>query len=517
MMEPETELVQAKEERGLKMNESDGNSQIDFFRGDRNRFGTFGKPGLSLPGRFAITALICAVVGYYMAISSPDGALALGDPALDKADGKHMFNAAPREAATKRTEAADSKYRTKKTAADDAAKAVEKETAATVPQRVYGISCEGMTLIRSEVKSGQSLAEILLKADVPYGRINEAVSRCEGIFDVRKIRIGNAYAVLHDAATGEARHFVYEKDAVSYVVFDLGETVSVHEKQKPVETRLRLAEGEINPSLSVAFSRLGLEFELVQQLAEIYAWTLDFYHFQNEDRFKIIYEEKRVDGEPVGYGRIRAARITTRGEDFYAFYFAESEEAEGRYYDENGRSLRKAFLKAPLKYFRISSTYSKKRLHPILGYARPHLGIDYAAPTGTPVMSVGDGVVEKAAYNRSMGYFIRIRHTDRYSSQYLHLSGFADSIRPGARVEQGQIIGQVGSTGLSTGPHLDFRFWVDGEAVNYLKHDIPTAEPVRPEKMAYFTSWANVWLAELDRDTFRLTMEDRVRPLGPKG
>lgn len=369
---------------------------------------------------------------------------------------------------------------------------------------VYGINTENMKLNQETIRPGDNLAEILLNAGLPYNTIQQTINASKGVFDVRKIRVGNRYTIFTEAKTGLPRYFVYDKNSENYIVFDLDDTVTVSERQKPVEILLRSAEGEIKGSIWNTFSRLGLDGELAAKLNEIYAWTLDFYHFRKGDRFRIIFEEKWIGNRQVGLGIIRAARMVYNEETYYAFYFQEDNDKEGQYYDEEGQSLHKAFLKAPLKNVRISSGFSQSRLHPILHQYMPHLGIDYAAPSGTPVMCVGNGTVEKVEYNNSMGKYVQIRHVNkRYMTQYLHLSRSADDLKPGDTVEQGEIIGYVGRTGRATGPHLDFRFWVDGEAVNFLQHDIPTAEPIAPKLMATFMARIESWHAELDRDATR--------------
>jgi murein DD-endopeptidase MepM/ murein hydrolase activator NlpD len=367
----------------------------------------------------------------------------------------------------------------------------------------YGINCDPYEVQKDQVRPGQNLSGILSNAGVSYSKIQAAVNRCEGLFDVRKIRAGRPYSLIgNPCSPAGLRYFVYEESPADFVVFDLGEEVNVFKGRKPVSVEAKTFSGAIETSLWNAFSERGIDFQLALRLAKIYAWTLDFFRFQPGDRFGFIVEERRVDGQVVGYGRILAARIYKDDRPHYAFFF-EEKPGEGDYYDENGESLRQAFLKAPLEYSRISSGYSRKRLHPILKKYRPHLGIDYAAPKGTPVLSVGDGEVEKAGYNRSMGRFIQIRHNRRYMTQYLHLSGMADGIQAGARVTQGQEIGYVGSTGLSTGPHLDFRFWDDGKAVNFLEQDIPSADPVDPRLLNRFYTLMASLRFDLDNDGTR--------------
>jgi murein DD-endopeptidase MepM/ murein hydrolase activator NlpD len=364
----------------------------------------------------------------------------------------------------------------------------------------YGINCDPYEVRREIVQPGQNLSGILLEAGVPYGKIDKAVRKCDGVFDVRRIRIGNPYSLIGNPCSPDGiRYFVYERSPTDFVVMDLGERVDVFAGSKPVSIRARAVSGVIESSLWNAFKDAGVDFDLALGLADIYAWTLDFFHFQKDDRFSFVVEEKRVDGRVVGYGRILAARILHRDRPRYAFYF-EARPGEGDYFDENGESLRQAFLKAPLKYVRISSQYSRSRLHPILNEYKPHLGIDYAAPEGTPVLAVGDGVVEKAEYNRSMGRYLQIRHNHQYMTQYLHLSRFAEGIAVGTRVRQGDEIGSVGSTGLATGPHLDFRFWDNGKAVDFLEQELPVADAVSAKQRDRFERAMAEFRFDLDDD-----------------
>jgi murein DD-endopeptidase MepM/ murein hydrolase activator NlpD len=268
-----------------------------------------------------------------------------------------------------------------------------------------------------------------------------------------------------------ARYFVYEQDAVNYVVYNLAD-INVYLGNKTVDKTIKESSGVIEGSLCRTFSRLGLDYEMVEKLAGLYAWTIDFHHLQKGDRFKIIYEQEEVDGTPIGLGKILAADFTHRDEAYLAFYFEQN--GRGGYYDEKGNGMQKAFLKAPLKYTRITSRPSRKRLHPILKVRRPHLGTDYAAPIGTPVYAVGDGVVTQAAYNRARGKYLTVRHSGVYTTEYLHLSGFKKGIGRNTRVHRGQVIGYVGKTGLATGPHLEFRFWKNGKVFDYLSDHLPS-------------------------------------------
>jgi len=370
----------------------------------------------------------------------------------------------------------------------------------------YGIECDNPQINKDVIKSGQNLSEILLAAGVSYNQIHEAIIKARKVFDVRKLRAGKPYCIIKSSKEAEKIfYFIYEPNPVDYVVFDLGESVNVYKDSKAAKIRPRTVEGVIESSLSGAFANQGINHKLASRLSEIYAWSLDFYHLQKGDSFKLIFEEKYIGNKILGTGKILGARITHTGKDYYAFYF---ENNKGRYYDENGRSLRNAFLKAPLKFFRITSGFSRSRLHPILHQYKEHLGVDYAAPKGTPVMSVGDGVVEKLSYGRGSGNYLQIRHNKTYMTQYLHLSKYAKGIKAGTRVNQGETIGYVGSSGMATGPHLDFRFWVNGKPVNFLKQDIPTADPVEPKLMDEYNNFIASLKADLDTDkTIRFSAE----------
>lgn len=369
----------------------------------------------------------------------------------------------------------------------------------------YGIDCDNPKINRDVIKSRENLAQILLAAGVSYNKIDEAVAKSRKVFNVRKLRAGKPYSIISDSKnTDEKIYFVYEPNKVDYVVFDLGKNVNVYKDSKTAKIRPRTAEGIIESSLSSAFASRGINHALAGQLSEIYAWTLDFFHLQKGDSFKLIYEEKYIGNKILGTGKILGARITHAQKDYYAFYFKNN----GQYYDENGNSLKNAFIKAPVKFVKITSGFSKRRLHPILHQYREHLGIDYSAPRGTPVMSVGDGIIEKRTYNRGAGNYLQIRHNKKYMTQYLHLSRYARGMKVGKKVSQGEVIGYVGTSGMATGPHLDFRFWENGKAVNFLKQDIVTADPVKPSLMDKYNNFIADMKADLDKDkTIRFSAE----------
>lgn len=358
----------------------------------------------------------------------------------------------------------------------------------------YGIQ-EGLFVTTERtVRRNETFAGILGEFGIPYDRIMQLVDVAGDRFDVRRIRAGDDMRVYTNE--DEARYIVYRQDPIRYVVFDLDDQPVVEAGERPVEVVERTVSGVITNSLYQSLINEGANPELAVRMSEVYAWSIDFYRIQRNDRFQVIFEERQIDGEPVGVGRIVAARFNHFGKDYNAFFFENDE--LGDFFDEEGNSLRKAFLRAPLEYTRISSRYNLRRVHPVTGGVRPHLGTDYAAPTGTPIRSVGDGVVTEARFTRGNGNYVKVRHNSTYETQYLHMSRFAQGMRPGTRVKQGQVIGYVGQTGLATGPHLCFRFWKNGRQVDPHAQQMPSADPVAKEKRPDFDQLRDRLIAQLD-------------------
>lgn len=361
---------------------------------------------------------------------------------------------------------------------------------------LYGIPVDSFYIEHGRIGRNQNLSAILAKYNLPHGSFQQILNKSEGVFDMRKIKHGNRYTVFLTVDTlYEVRYFVYEHTPVDYVFFDLGDSVTVEVRQKEVSTVDRIAEGTINSSLWEVMMEKDLEPELALQLSEIFAWTVDFFELQVGDSFRVFYQEMYVDTALAGIGRIHAAFFRHMQTDYFAIPFVQ--DSVESFYDIDGNSLRRVFLKAPLRYSRISSRYSHSRLHPILKIRRPHHGIDYAAPIGTPVHAVGDGEVIKAGYDDGGGYMLKIRHNSVYTTSYMHLSRYAKGIRKGAHIKQGDVIGYVGSTGLSTGPHLDFRFYRNNQSINPLKVEAPPVEPIREENRQAFDSVKAVTIRSL--------------------
>ncbi|MFO7756614.1 MAG: peptidoglycan DD-metalloendopeptidase family protein [Bacteroidales bacterium] len=356
---------------------------------------------------------------------------------------------------------------------------------------LYGIDTTSYIRIPGKVKRNQFLSEILNDYNIDYPLINKLINNSGDIFDVRKIKSGNKYTLyLKPGTENRLEYMVYEHDNINHYILDLRDDPHVRKIKRPVNTELRYSSGTIETSLWDTMLENDLHPMLAIELSEIYAWSIDFFGLQKGDSFKVIYEEEYIDTISNGIGRIIAASFSHAGSEFHAIPLIQ--DGEESYYDLEGNSLRKAFLKAPLRFSRISSRYSNSRLHPILRIRRPHHGVDYAAPTGTPVLAIGDGRIIMREYQSGGGRIVKIRHNSIYTTAYMHLSGYGKGIAVGKYVKQGDIIGYVGSTGLSTGPHLDFRFYKNGQAVDPLKVEAPPVLPVSEDNIEKFEKVSRV-------------------------
>jgi murein DD-endopeptidase MepM/ murein hydrolase activator NlpD len=367
------------------------------------------------------------------------------------------------------------------------------------PVLMYGLPVDSFQIESGTVRPGQNLSDILLSKGIPMTTIDQIAKNSVLVFDARKIKVRNDYHFfLKNDSTLTPQYLVYEINPIEYVVYQLTDSLKVTKGVKPVKTEIKTASGEIKSSLWNCMTDQGLSPMLAIQLSEIYAWTIDFFGIQKGDHFQVIYEENSVDGVPVGLGKIFAANFNHANEDYYAFLFLQDNEES--YFDDKGKSLKKAFLKAPLKFSRISSYFTNDRYHPVLKIHRPHHGIDYAAPSGTPVFTIGDGIVIAKGYQAAGGgNFLKIKHNSVYTTSYMHLKGFAPGIKTGSHVRQGELIGYVGATGLATGPHLDFRVFQGGTPVDPLKIKAPPVEPVHDQNMAAFTALRDSLTTQLQK------------------
>jgi murein DD-endopeptidase MepM/ murein hydrolase activator NlpD len=362
---------------------------------------------------------------------------------------------------------------------------------------MYGIPSDSFSLVTGRIKRNGFLSQILLEHGITMEEIDKVLKNSLAVFDVRKIRSGNNYTLFCSKdSTARASYLVYEHDPTTCYVFSFNDSLNITPYRKEIKRVIKYASATIETSLWDAMVAEGMQPSLVSKLSDIFAWSIDFFGLQKGDSFKVMYEEMSIDDKPLGVGKIYGAQFSGSGSSIYAIPFIQ--DGKESFFDGEGNSLRKAFLKAPLQYSRVSSRFSGSRLHPILRIRRPHYGVDYAAPVGTPVHSIGDGRVTQARIESGSGRVVRIVHNSIYSTAYLHLSRFGAGITPGAIVRQGDIIGYVGTSGLSTGPHLDFRFYKGGSPVDPLKVEAPPVEPVSETNRGKFEKSKRVVLSLLE-------------------
>jgi len=369
--------------------------------------------------------------------------------------------------------------------------ATDEQELANIPEEIieiqenllFGINIDNFEVIEGIVERNQTLSGILSPFNVSYQMIDQIARKSKDIFDVKRIAFNKKFTVLTAKDTLLAQYFIYEPNPMEFVVFKLDEG-EIYKESRPIEIRKREIGGTITRSLYVNMVELGLTPDLIDQFADLYGWVVDFQRLQEGDKFKVIFNEKLIDDQVVGIEDIQAAYFEHMGEPYHAIPFVQN--GEMSYFDQHGESLKKAFLRDPLKFTRISSRYNLSRFHPVQKRYKPHLGTDYAAPTGTEIRSVGEGTVIEAGYSGGNGNYVKIKHNATYTTQYLHMSKIGSGIKSGTRVKQGQVIGFVGSTGLATGPHLCFRFWKHGKQVDWLKEKIPPAEPIAEENKLAF-------------------------------
>lgn len=357
------------------------------------------------------------------------------------------------------------------------------------PKMLYGMVLQDdHIVIEDKIKRNQFFGDILEDYNVPAKLIHQVSQLSRKVFDPRRITPNSKYTVIcnQDSVT-QAKALVYEPNAIDYIVFKFEDSLLVNVGQREVTTLEKNVSGVIHSSLSEAMESLGMPAELTDRFVDIFGWQVDFQRLQPGDKFKLIYEEQQVEGVSIGISKINGIYFEHFDNPYYAFPFDQGDGLD--YFDEDGKSLRKALLKYPIKFTRISSRYNKNRFHPVQKRWKAHLGTDFAAPRGTPIRSVGDGIVMEAGYKSNNGNYVKIRHNATYATQYLHMSKIAPGVRAGDRVKQDQVIGYVGSTGLATGPHLCYRFWKNGVQVDALRVELPASQPV---KEAYLTSFAAV-------------------------
>lgn len=381
-------------------------------------------------------------------------------------------------------------------------KVSESETAQAepgLPEMKYGLEIEKYDVEPGEVGKGDYFGSIMEDFGVGANQVQKILKASEGVFDVTKIKLGSEYEVLLEKdSLGRAAFFVYELDNLSHVVVSLKDSLYARVYEKEVVPVRKKAEVTINTSLWNDVQKAGVPVMMALKLSDIYDCTIDFFGLQAGDSFVVMYDELTHNGEFMGLGKIYYAEFTHAGRVYNAVRFDAGEKNSSTFWNEKGESLKKAFLKAPLNFTRISSRFTYARKHPVLKIVRPHTGVDYAAPSGTPVVALGDGVVTHRGWAGGGGNTIKIKHPGNYVTSYMHLRGYAKGISVGTRVARGQLIGYVGSTGLSTGPHLDFRVYKNGKPIDPLKMESPSVEPVSKEKMPEFEDQMGRYRYQMD-------------------
>ncbi len=367
------------------------------------------------------------------------------------------------------------------------------------PVYMYGLDVDEFYIDSGMVQPNQGLTHILPNYGITQAQIFQIADEFDSIFDVRKIKPDHPYYVF---CTKDSSHttrcFIYEKNPIEYVVFNFEDSLNVFVGKKEVTVEENVAGGIISSSLWNAFVDQDLSPALVMEVAKLYAWTIDFFDIQKGDYFKVIYDEKYVEGEFIGIGEVKAILFNHRQKDYYTFLY-HADTSDFAYYTEKGESMKKALLSAPLEYTRISSKFSHNRFHPVHKYYRPHHGVDYAAPTGTEVVATGTGEVIFAGWAGDAGRLVKIKHnTGDMVTKYMHLSKFGPGIKKGVHVSQGQKIGEVGSTGASTGPHLDYRIFINGKAVDPLSIDIPSGDPLQDSALTNYLKYIEPIKLKLD-------------------
>lgn len=353
------------------------------------------------------------------------------------------------------------------------------QTPEPVVRYEYGLAVDSFRIDTAIVKDGETLGGILNRLGATNKQIRAITLMPRDMFDVRSLRPGKTYYAFYQTDTTgveQLQHYIYLPNIREVYAIHMADSLYVDYYEKPITHINRAAEVVIESSLWNAMAGANLPTELALELSDIYAWTIDFFGLQKGDSIRVYYDEQYVDSTRIGIGRIYASHFYHAHKWQEAYWFESGKIAN--YFDAEGNSLRKAFLKAPLNYKRISSGFTYARKHPIYKVVRPHTGVDYAAPMGTPVVSIGDGVVTMKQYKGGGGHTVKIKHNSTYTTAYLHLSKYAKGLTVGKHVKQGEVIGYVGSSGSSTGPHLDFRVWKNGSPIDPLKMQSPPAEPI---------------------------------------
>jgi len=361
----------------------------------------------------------------------------------------------------------------------------------------YGLKLQDFEIQQDILKYDQSLSNLLVKYRVPPKNQEEIMKAAREV-QASRLTKGNTLMLLsHQKNPNRPAYLIYENGIEGYTVYALSDSIYAKSVVYDIQNTVETFSGIIQTSLWESILGSGLRYELIAKMEEALAWKIDFYHLKAGDRFKIVYEAKTLDNKIVGVGNLQAVYFKTRSTEQYGYFYQGL--TQHGFFDEEARPMKTSYLKAPVKYARISSKFDLDRFHPVLKEVKPHLGTDYAAPEGTPVIAVASGVVSVAAFGENNGNYVKIKHNEKYQTQYLHLQKFAKGIKAGSFVQQGETIGYVGSTGLATGPHVCFRFWKDGQQVDPLKEKLPLPAPLPTGEAKEFFKQRDKLNATLDK------------------
>ena len=363
----------------------------------------------------------------------------------------------------------------------------------------FGFNIHDYNVVQDTIQSGDTFGSILDRQNLNGRQVHEIVAMVKDTFDVRSIRKGKAFIILRSKdRTNKIKVFIYQPDRLNYYVIDFRDSVTAYKKTRPLTFKSRTIAGSLNGSLSETLQNLKVDPALASKIAKIYAWSIDFFKLKKGDKFGLKFTERFINDTVYdGVDSLRAAFFEYKGKKIYAFPFApDANTKKQQYYDEEGKTLKNFFLKAPLKFVNITSHYTQHRFHPVQLIWKAHKGTDYAAPTGTPIMTTAAGVIEQAGFTMGNGNFVKVKHDKIYSTQYLHMSKIL--VKRGQRVTQGQVIGKVGCTGLATGPHVCYRFWQNGVQVDALKLKLPSSTPMDDRFKQKFRAYMTPLKRELD-------------------
>jgi murein DD-endopeptidase MepM/ murein hydrolase activator NlpD len=382
-------------------------------------------------------------------------------------------------------------------------KEAETEDIAPTPDSFYkaeqfGFDFNNFNVLQDTIKKGDTFGTILESQNLGHKKVYDIIQRIKDSFDVRTVRIGKPYTFLRSKDRyKKLQYAIYQPDRGKYYIIDLKDSVSVSKVTRPVSFKKRTIAGELKGSFSEELRRQKVDPALASKLIKVYAWSIDFFKLKKGDQFGVIFTERYIDDTIYdGVDSLRAAFFEYKGKMIYAFPFAQNQGGKIDYYDEEGKALKNFFLKSPLKYANITSRFSRSRFHPVQMIWKAHKGTDYAAPTGTPIMTTASGIIEQTGYTAGNGNFVKVKHDKTYSTQYLHMSRIL--VRRGQRVTQGSIIGKVGSTGLATGPHVCYRFWKNGVQVDALRLKLPNSQPMEKKNLPRFKQQIESLKWELD-------------------